>query len=315
MNFSRHDCTVRHFDPFALECLATVVEDGGFERAAQRLNVTQSAVSQRLRALETAAGTVLLERTRPVRPTPAGVLLIKHTKQLRLLRGDLDADLSELGGDAGRSRGEEERISIAVNADSIATWVMDALSPLVQQGLPLEMIADDQDFTLEWLRSGQVMGCITALSQALRGCAVTSLGVMPYVCVAQAEFAKKHAPHGISPQNFASLPFVAFNRKDDLHADFVAQSLGLRHVRLRQRYVPSTEGQLRAALAGWGATALPLPLAQSYLRSGQLVDVLEGKRWPVTLYWHCWSLPSDILKRVSEALVSAAHAKLEPPEA
>ena len=40
------------FDPIALECLATVVEEGGFEKAAQRLNVTQSAVSQRLRALE-----------------------------------------------------------------------------------------------------------------------------------------------------------------------------------------------------------------------------------------------------------------------
>ena len=38
------------FDPAALECLAAIVEEGGFERAAQRLNVTQSAVSQRLRA-------------------------------------------------------------------------------------------------------------------------------------------------------------------------------------------------------------------------------------------------------------------------
>jgi LysR family transcriptional regulator, chromosome initiation inhibitor len=283
----------------------------GHRGAAQRLNVTQSAVSQRLRALETAAGTVLLERTRPVRPTPAGALLIKHTKQLRLLRGDLDADLSELGGDAGRLRGDEERISIAMNADSIATWVMDAVGPLVLDGLPLEMIADDQDFTLEWLRSGQVMGCITSLSQALRGCNVTPLGVMPYVCVAQARFAKQYAPHGISPQNFSSLPFIAFNRKDDLHAEFVAQSLGLRQVRLRQRYVPTTEGQLRAALAGWGATALPVPLAEPYLKTGQLVDVLSGKRWPIELYWHCWSLPSEILRRVSDALVEAARSSLQ----
>ena len=302
---------MRHFDPFALECLATVVEDGGFERAAQRLNVTQSAVSQRLRALESAAGTVLLERTRPVRPTPAGALLIKHTKQMRLLRGDLDADLSELGGDVGRLRGEEERISIAANADSIATWALDALGPLVQQGLPLELITDDQDFTLEWLRSGQVMGCVTALSQALRGCTVTPLGVMPYVCVAQARFAKTHAPHGITPQNFSSLPFVAFNRKDDLHAEFVAKALGLRQVRLRQRYVPSTEGQVRAALAGWGAAAMPAPLAEPLLREGKLVDLLPGQRWPIALYWHCWSLPSEILRQVSEALVTAARAGLE----
>jgi LysR family transcriptional regulator, chromosome initiation inhibitor len=302
---------VRHFDPFALECLATVVEDGGFERAANRLNVTQSAVSQRLRALESAAGTVLLERTRPVRPTPAGALLIKHTKQLRLLRGDLDADLSELGGDTGRLRGEEERISIAANADSIATWALDALSPLVRKGMPLELITDDQDFTLEWLRSGQVMGCITALSQALRGCTVTPLGTMPYLCVAEKKFAKQHAPQGITPQNFSALPFVAFNRKDDLHAEFVAQALGLKQVRLRQRYVPSTQGQVQAALEGWGAAAMPAPLAEPLLKSGQLVDLLPGKRWPIALYWHCWSLPSEILRQVSDALVQAARSRLE----
>ncbi len=301
---------MRHFDPFALECLATVVEDGGFERAAQRLNVTQSAVSQRLRALETAAGTVLLERTRPVRPTPAGALLIKHTKQMRLLRGDLDADLVELGGDVGRGRGEEERISIAVNADSIATWALDALGPLVRSGLPLEVITDDQDFTLEWLRSGQVMGCVTALSQALRGCSVTPLGTMPYVCVAQAQWASLHAPDGLTPQNFSQLPFVAFNRKDDLHAEFVAQALGLKQVRLRQRYLPSTEGQVRAAVAGWGAAALPAPLAAPLLASGVLVDLLPGRTWPIALYWHCWSLPSLILQQVSQALVSSAQQAL-----
>ena len=54
------------FDPDALECLAAIVEEGGFERAAQRLNITQSAVSQRLRTLETLSGTVLITRSRPV---------------------------------------------------------------------------------------------------------------------------------------------------------------------------------------------------------------------------------------------------------
>jgi LysR family transcriptional regulator (chromosome initiation inhibitor) len=54
------------FDPAALECLAAIVEEGGFERAAQRLSITQSAVSQRLRALEAQVGTVLIVRSRPL---------------------------------------------------------------------------------------------------------------------------------------------------------------------------------------------------------------------------------------------------------
>src|SRR3954465_825830 len=104
------------FDPAALEALAAIVEEGGFDRAAQRLNITQSAVSQRLRALEAQVGTVLIVRSRPLRPTAAGNLLLKHTRQLRLLRADLERDLHELApGTTGGAR-EEERISIAVNA-------------------------------------------------------------------------------------------------------------------------------------------------------------------------------------------------------
>src|SRR5690349_14659609 len=70
------------YDPAALECLAAIVEEGGFERAAQRLSITQSAVSQRLRSLESQVGTVLVVRSRPLRPTAAGQLLLKHTRQL-----------------------------------------------------------------------------------------------------------------------------------------------------------------------------------------------------------------------------------------
>src|SRR3954451_9926310 len=125
------------FDPAALEALAAIVEEGGFDRAAQRLNITQSAVSQRLRSLESQAGTVLIVRSRPLKPTAAGHLLLKHTKQLRLLRADLERDMQELAPSLLGGARDEERISIAINADSIATWAMGALQGVVQQGLPL----------------------------------------------------------------------------------------------------------------------------------------------------------------------------------
>src|SRR5690606_20660116 len=195
------------FDPIALECLAAIVEEGGFERAAQRLNVTQSAVSQRLRALEAQVGSVLIVRSRPLRPTSSGQLLLKHTKQMRLLRADLERDLQELAPSAQGGGREEERIAIAVNADSIATCALEALGPLARQRLPLEIIADDQDFTQEWLRSGQVLGCVTTLKQALRGCRMVPLGAMRYVAVAQAEFAARCLPHGLTQHSFREVPF------------------------------------------------------------------------------------------------------------
>ena len=298
---------MRNYDPDALECLATIVEQGGFERAAVRLSITQSAVSQRLRALEAQVGTVLLVRSRPVKPTSAGRLLIKHAMQMRLLRADLETDLQDLAPGASK---EEDRVSIAINADSIATWALGALDPLIHAGLPLEIITDDQDFTHDWLREGLVLGCVTTLKQALRGCKVVPLGAMHYVAVASSSFAQAHCPEGLTPHNFRDIAFVAFNRKDDGPAEFVARALGLRRVALNQRFVPSAEGQLRAALSGWGAAVLPRLRVQRHLESGDLVNLAPAHALPVDLYWHCWNLDSQVIDRLTAALVGAAEQAL-----
>ena len=300
---------MRTFDADALECLASIVEEGGFERAAVRLSVTQSAVSQRLRALEAQVGTVLLVRSRPVKPTAAGRLLIKHAMQMRLLRADLETDLHDLTPATKGSR-EEDRVSIAVNADSIATWVLPAVGPLVSEGLPLEIITDDQDFTHEWLREGQVLGCVTTLKQALRGCKVLPLGSMHYVAVASADYTRQHCPQGLTSHNFRDIAFVAFNRKDDLQSEFVGRACGLRRVTLSQRFVPSSEGQVRAVLAGWGASVVPEMLVRELLHNGDLINLAPLVTLPVSLYWHCWNLDSDVIDRLTKALEIAAKQAL-----
>jgi len=297
------------FDPIALECLAAIVEEGGFERAAQRLNVTQSAVSQRLRALEAQVGSVLIVRSRPLRPTSSGQLLLKHTKQMRLLRADLERDLQELAPSAQGGGREEERIAIAVNA-SIATWALEALGPLARQRLPLEIIADDQDFTQEWLRSGQVLGCVTTLKQALRGCRMVPLGSMRYVAVAEAEFAARCLPRGLTQHSFREVSFVSFNRKDDMAVEFVARAFGLKRVSLHQLFVPSTEGQLRAVEAGWAVAILPEILVRDALAEGRLVDLAPGQTLSIALYWHCWNLESAVLETLTQALINGAAAAL-----
>ncbi|MDP3619136.1 MAG: LysR family transcriptional regulator ArgP [Ramlibacter sp.] len=298
------------FDPDALECLAAIVEEGGFERAAQRLSITQSAVSQRLRALEAQIGTVLIVRSRPLKPTSAGHLLLKHTRQMRLLRADLERDLKELAPSSIGGGREEERVSIAINADSIATWALPALGELARQGLPMEIIADDQDFTQDWLREGQVLGCVTTLRQALRGCKVLPLGAMRYVAVAQAELANAKLPKGMDPHNFRDVPFIAFNRKDDMQCEFVGKAFGLKHVSLHQVFVPSSEGQVRAVLAGWGVSVVPELLARGLIEQGELVNVAPSHALPIQLYWHCWNLESDVLDMLTAALLRAARESL-----
>ena len=299
------------FDPDALECLAAILEEGGFERAAQRLSITQSAVSQRLRALEAQVGTVLVVRSRPLKATAAVQLLLKHTKMLRLLRADLENDLKELAPSSVGGGREEERVSVAINADSIATWALPALNTLAAKGLPIEIITDDQDFTQEWLRQGQVLGCVTTLKQALRGCKMVALGAMEYVVVgAPALVAERLGSAGLTAHNFRDIPFVAFNRKDDMQCEFVGKAFGLKRVTLSQLFVPSSEGQLRAVLAGWGVSVVPRLLAQGLIDQGQLINLVPGCTLPIQLYWHCWNLESEVLDALTTALTASAARAL-----
>ena len=297
--------------PDLLECLAAIVEEGGFEKAAKRLSITQSAVSQRLRTLETQAGTVLIVRGRPLKPTPAGRLLLKHTMQMRLLHTDLEHDLRKLSPNATGATQSEDRVSIAVNADSIATWALPAFANLVKAGLPLEIIVDDQDFTQEWLREGQVLGCVTTLKKALRGCKVVSLGAMNYVAVASQEAINKYCPDGFTQHSFRKMPFIAFNRKDDLQAEFISRTFRLKQVHLNQCFVPSSEGQVRAVLDGWGASVVPELLVRPMLEEGRLINLAPASALQVSLYWHCWNLDSAVLNSLTAAVIAEAGRSLK----
>ena len=114
------------FDRDQLETFATVAEEQSFERAATLLNITRGAVSQRIRGLEESFSTVLLVRERPVAPTPAGEVLLRHVKALRLLEGSA---LRELLPEA--SPKSPVPLAIAVNADSLGTWFPDVLRALL----------------------------------------------------------------------------------------------------------------------------------------------------------------------------------------
>lgn len=308
-------------DPAALDCLVALADTGSFERAAQQLSVTQSAVSQRLRSLESDLGRLLVVRSRPLRLTDAGKLLLRHARRWQALRADLSQEL-----DAALA--QHEHLPIAVNADSLATWVLPALDEEVRTGLGrapgVELIVDDQDFTHEALREGTVRGCVSTVAQALRGCSVAPLGCMRYLAVASPQFIATHLPQGLNRRSFSALPWLVFNRKDDMAAAWVAQAFGLRDPRLPSRSVPSTEAHLHAALLGWGVAVLPELMAAEPLAAGRL-QVLHPEVWmDVQLHWHQWKLQSEpqvngsagggvgALDRIGQALTRGAARVLRP---
>jgi LysR family transcriptional regulator (chromosome initiation inhibitor) len=303
---------MRELDPANLDCLAALADEGSFERAAQRLAVTQSAVSQRLRALEAAVGAPLVVRSRPLRLTDPGKVLLRYARRWQAMRTDLSHEL-------GASLSSEARLPIAVNADSLATWVLPALAPIVEEGHDLELVVDDQDFTHEWLREGAVLGCVSAVREAIRGCRVMPLGVAHYTALASPAFIARWLPEGLTRTNFSQVPFVVFNRKDDMQRHWVSLAFGVRSPRLRERFVPSSEAYLRAVERGWGVGVAPEVQAREALAQGRLVALHAQVTVPVALYWHQWQIdaPSDVpsprlalLDRVGLALAAGARTAL-----
>lgn len=307
-------------DPAGLDCLAALAEAGGFERAAQMLAITQSAVSQRLRTLENTVGHVLVVRSRPLRLTEPGKVLLRYARQMQALRADAAREL-------GATLNREEKLPIAVNPNSLATWVLPALDPLIQRGLVegfgIELVVDDQDFTHDWLRQGEVLGCVSTVSQALRGCACQALGAMRYVGAASPQFIKQFLPQGLHRSNFTHPPFITFNRKDDVQSQWVRNAFGVRDPQLKERFVPSSEACARAAVMGWGIAVLPELMAQPSFDRGELVPILPEVHLDVALHWHQWKLAGEasvstelphhgLMDQIGAALIQGAQHALRP---
>ena len=309
-------------DYAALAALAAVIREGSFERAAQALFVTPSAVSQRIRSLEERVGCALVVRGQPCRATDTGRRLCQHVDRVRLLEQELQGALPALAPE-GIAR---VALPIAVNADSLATWVLPALDEVVRdgqrEGYGLELVVDDQDFTHDWLREGSVLGCVSTVAEALRGCTVERLGAMRYIAVASPAFCERHLAQGLNRTNFAHLPWLVFNRKDDAHTVWVGRAFGLRDPRLKERSVPSSEAHVRAAIMGWGIGVMSEQIAAPYLSSGVLQALHPDVHIDVLLHWHQWKLrtedtPEPVLRagaldRVGRALIVGGRLALRP---
>ncbi len=289
-----------------LTAFAAVLEEGSFEAAARRLCVTPSAVSQRIKALEDRLGQVLVVRQPPCRPTPAGALLLRRVRPMQMLEAEALADFLPEKSPGAKTR----PIAIAVNSDSLDTWVLGALAALHQQhGYLFDVRVDDQDHTLDLLRDGSVLGVVTADGVPMQGCAVQALGAMRYQAIAAPEFAARHFSAGVNAATLARAPMIVFNRKDALQWRFVRR---ITRARLSPpiHYLPTATGFVDAAALGLGWCLAPQALVQPALRAGRVVCIAPERWLDVPLHWQHAAVRSDTLQHIGAALRRAADTAL-----
>lgn len=290
-----------------LSTLIAVLDEGTFDAAAARLHVTASAVSQRIKAMEAATGQVLVQRSNPARATAAGESIARYARQVELLGRDLRAELDGSGTDAGTPS-----LSVAVNADSLATWFLPALADAHREfGVVFDVHREDEEFTIALLRAGTVMGAVSAARQPVQGCTSTPLGSMRYRAVASSELVAREGLDGrdLDPERLDRLPAVDLDRKDDYQRGFLRRLLGREPMGPRHR-IPTSEDFSRAVHLGLGWGLLPEAQADAAIRSGALVELAPDRPFDVRLFWQRWNLASPLLDGLTRVIRAAAAEHL-----
>jgi LysR family transcriptional regulator, chromosome initiation inhibitor len=286
-----------NLDPDQLEALAAAVSEGTFDAAARALHVTPSAVSQRVKALETSVGQVLLIRSKPVRATTPGETLLRAARQIQAVSADALRELGPQDATEGPSV-----VVLAVNADSLDTWFLAALAGL--DGAVFDLRREDETRTAELLRRGEVMAAVTTSRHPVPGCAVRRLGAMRYVPRASVTFCARWFPDGVTAAALSRAPAVLFDR-DDTILDRYLHRRARRPLHPPRHYIPESDSCFQAVRLGLGWGMIPdLQLPRD--TGAGLVDLDPAGRMDVELYWQQWRVAGPTLDRVAQAVQATA---------
>ncbi|MBD7948991.1 LysR family transcriptional regulator ArgP [Oerskovia rustica] len=283
--------------PDQLRALDAIATTGTFDAAAQHLGVTPSAISQRMRALETSVGQVLVRRGRPATLTAPGEVLVRHARHLALQHAEVLAELD-------LTSGSTPEITLVITGDALTTWALPVLAE-ASSWARLEILREDQDHSIDLLRDGTAVAAITSVPTAVPGCRSTPLGRMRYRPMASPAFVERWFPGGPTATALAVAPVLVFDRKDDLQDRYLGRRRGgPRH------YVPASHEFLRAVGLGMGWGMLPDLQSHDAEVAGRLVGFDDAASLTVPQYWQQWRLHSPTLDRVAAAVREAAAAHL-----
>ncbi len=292
-----------------IQAVAAVIEEQSFEKAAVMLSISQSAISQRVKTLEGQLGQALLIRSSPVRPTEAGRKIFGYYQQMSLLQHELMEELNE--DLSPKSFKPRDKLRIALNVDSLDTWFMDAITPVVEKHkLLLELRVDDQEATHDLLKNGEVIGCISSSSDTLQGCHCVPLGSMKYYACCSIDYKNEFFSSGLTKEHFLSAPAVEFNFKDHLNELYLKQYWHINESEYPFHQVPSSSGYIDFLKKGMGWGMISDINTNAWLKANNLVQLTPEQYIAVPLYWHVWNFKSDIIRSISHQIVTSAKQLL-----
>ncbi|MBF9003314.1 MULTISPECIES: LysR family transcriptional regulator ArgP [Vibrio] len=284
-----------------------VLEEASFERAAKRLSITPSAVSQRIKQLEEKVGQLLVIRQFPCQPTPAGEKLLSRVKPMSLLEAEVLEDFMPEADNMAHAK----TFSIAVNEDSLSTWLLGALSDLYQEhNHQFDIQIDNEDFTVEHLKNGTVIGALTSEKKPLQGCVSHSIGAMRYFAVATPEFYQQYFKHGLTKEAFRQAPMLDYDHKDLLQRNFIEMIINQPVFPTCVHYIPSALGLVDAVKNQMGWCVTQEGLVGNAIESGDLINIAPNVFMDVPLYWQHAGVRSRVLEQITRAFFNHSASVL-----
>lgn len=254
-----------------LAALVAVARERSFTKAAAKLGVSQSALSQTVRELEARLGVRLLTRTtRSVSPTEAGERVLRTiAPRLEEIDGELAALCELREKPAGTIR-------ITATEFAIESLLMPKLAKLMRDhpDIKIEMIVD---YGLTDIVSERFDAGVRSGEQVAKDMIAVRIGPDMRMAVIGAPSYFKNRAEPKVPQDLVAHNCI--NLKLPTHGNYYAWEFerGKRELRVRvdgQLTFNATSELLNAALGGFGLAYVPEGMAQPYVEKRRLKRVL-----------------------------------------
>ncbi|MGY6645999.1 MAG: ArgP/LysG family DNA-binding transcriptional regulator [Salinarimonas sp.] len=266
----------------SLLALAAVNSEGSYERAATRLNVTPSAISQRIKALEARVCGKVLVRGARGQLTPLGTLLVKHATQVNALEQEL------LGPLKIHNLRADGILKIIVSAEHLSLWFMEAICEYLHNNhsLNIEIISASSESAEEILNDSLAIAAVTDKRMNISGYRSLLVGKWEHLAVSTLNvFTKYNSHEQFSEDVISDLNCFRSCRKGNIPVQWTKKVFG-RDLLLKYVTVPSSHDILRALENNVGWSALPGLQAIPHLESGRLIRFCDNVSITTPVYWH-----------------------------
>lgn len=257
-------------DSDRLEAFFVCSQTGHFGRAANRLGITQSALSQRIAKLEQELGkTLLIRESRNIRLTSEGAQLLQYCLSLKDLTGEF-ADLFS----PSHSKALTGSIRLAGYSSITRSVLLPTLGPLLTEHPGVHVDISSREFRdlPQMLHRGEVDYIVTGLPQGNARWEAVPLGVERFVWVRPKKGTRRHRVLDHDAEDATSEPILRAQKK-----------------RPPRDFVDDIYGIIDSVRLGLGSALIPRHLAQEFRESKKFEVKATDISHPITL--HFWKRP------------------------